>query len=68
MSILEMWRDQRARIHIALSCQNLLISRSGYFTSLTGITGDGKCKKCGRKMPNIIGYCWKNDLKLWNMK
>jgi pyruvate formate lyase activating enzyme len=35
-------------------CQNLLISRSGYFTSVTGITGDVKCKKCGSKIPNLI--------------
>jgi pyruvate formate lyase activating enzyme len=36
------------------SCRHLLISRSGYFTSLTGIAGDGKCKKCGQTVPNMI--------------
>lgn len=35
-------------------CQNLLISRSGYFTSVTGITGEGKCRNCGGKIPNMI--------------
>jgi pyruvate formate lyase activating enzyme len=36
------------------SCQHLLISRSGYFTSLTGIASNGKCKKCGQIVPNMI--------------
>jgi len=35
-------------------CRNLLISRSGYFTSITGISKEGKCRKCGAKIPNMI--------------
>jgi pyruvate formate lyase activating enzyme len=35
-------------------CHNQLISRSGYFTSIKGIIDDGKCQKCGRKIPNLI--------------
>ena len=36
------------------SCQHLLISRSGYYTSVTGFRDDGKCKKCGQIVPNMI--------------
>jgi pyruvate formate lyase activating enzyme len=36
------------------ACQNLLINRSGYFISVTGIAHDGKCRKCGQLVPNMI--------------
>jgi len=36
------------------SCHHLLISRFGYYTSKTGLTDNGKCKKCGHVPPNII--------------
>ncbi len=36
------------------ACHHLLISRFGYYTSKTGITDDGKCKKCGHVIPNIV--------------
>jgi len=36
------------------ACHQLLISRFGYYISKTGITGDGKCKKCGHAVPNMI--------------
>jgi pyruvate formate lyase activating enzyme len=35
-------------------CNNLLISRAGYFTSVNGIVDNGKCKKCGKKIPNMF--------------
>jgi len=35
-------------------CHHLLISRFGYNTSITGIGVDGKCKKCGLLVPNIV--------------
>jgi pyruvate formate lyase activating enzyme len=34
-------------------CENLLISRSGYFTSIIGIEKDGKCRKCSHVVPNL---------------
>jgi pyruvate formate lyase activating enzyme len=30
-----------------LLCNNLLISRHSYSTSIVGIDGEGRCKKCG---------------------
>jgi pyruvate formate lyase activating enzyme len=35
------------------ACNNLLISRSGYFTSIIGIDTDGKCNKCRQMVPNL---------------
>jgi pyruvate formate lyase activating enzyme len=35
-------------------CNNLIIGRSGYFTSVTGIDKDGKCQKCKKVVPNLI--------------
>jgi pyruvate formate lyase activating enzyme len=34
-------------------CENLLISRSGYFISITGIDENGKCRKCKNVVPNL---------------
>jgi pyruvate formate lyase activating enzyme len=36
------------------ACENLLISRSGYFTSVIGIDSKGKCRRCRNMVPNIV--------------
>jgi len=35
-------------------CNNLLINRAGYHTSVTGLTREGKCNKCELKIQNIV--------------
>jgi len=32
------------------SCDKIVIRRSGYSTRITGLTDDGECQKCGRKI------------------
>jgi pyruvate formate lyase activating enzyme len=36
------------------TCNNMIIGRSGYFISVTGVDEDGKCKKCRKTIPNIV--------------
>jgi pyruvate formate lyase activating enzyme len=35
-------------------CRNLLISRHGYDTSVTGLTAEGNCTRCGAAIPVVL--------------
>jgi len=37
------------------SCGNLLIRREGFSAEVVGLTADGRCSKCGTKIPIITG-------------